>query len=123
MAINDPLTHKVIGCAMNVHNILGNGFQEKIYQRALAIELEEAGINFLREQEVPIVYKYHDIGTRRVDFIVERKLMVEIKAMLQLEDSHLAQGLNYLNVYKFDIGLLINFGGMKLDFKRLFRRD
>src|SRR5690554_2657780 len=96
MNIEDPLTHKIIGCAMNVHNFLGNGFQEVIYQRALAIELNENGICFYREKEVPIFYKERQIGTRRVDFLVEKKIMVEIKAVLQLEDAHLAQGLNYL---------------------------
>ncbi len=123
MAIDDALTHSIIGCAMEVHNVLGNGFQEVIYQRALAIELEENEIAFVREQEVPIFYKIHEIGSRRVDFLVEQKVMVEIKAVVKLEDSHLAQGLNYLTAYNLPIGLLINFGGMKLEFKRLFRKN
>ncbi len=123
MNIEDPLTHKIIGCAMNVHNFLGNGFQEVIYQRALAIELKENGIFYYREKEVPIFYKERQIGTRRVDFLVEKKIMVEIKAVLQLEDAHLAQGLNYLTAYNLEIGLLINFGGKRLDFKRLFRKN
>jgi len=123
MNIEDPLTHKIIGCAMNVHNFLGNGFQEVIYQRALAIELKENGIFYYREKEVPIFDKERQIGTRRVDFLVEKKIMVEIKAVLQLEDAHLAQGLNYLTAYNLEIGLLINFGGKRLDFKRLFRKN
>lgn len=123
MNIEDPLTHKIIGCAMNVHNFLGNGFQEVIYQWALAIELKENGIFYYREKEVPIFYKERQIGTRRVDFLVEKKIMVEIKAVLQLEDAHLAQGLNYLTAYNLEIGLLINFGGKRLDFKRLFRKN
>jgi GxxExxY protein len=123
MNIEDPLTHKIIGCAMNVHNFLGNGFQEVIYQRALAIELKENGIFYHREKEVPIFYKERQIGTRRVDFLVEKKIMVEIKAVLQLEDAHLAQGLNYLTAYNLEIGLLINFVGKRLDFKRLFRKN
>ncbi|KMQ50002.1 GxxExxY protein [Chitinispirillum alkaliphilum] len=123
MSINDPLTHSIIGCAMNVHNTLGNGFQEVIYQRALAIELKEAGIYYSREQEKAIYYKEHEIGSRLVDFLVEKRIMVEIKAKIQLEDVHLAQGLNYLTAYDLDIGLLINFGGKKLDFRRLFRKN
>src|SRR5690554_1163868 len=123
MNIEDPLTHKIIGCAMNVHNFLGNGFQEVIYQRALAIELKDNGICYHRGKEVPIFYKERQIGTRRVDFLVEKKIMVEIKAVLQLEDAHLAQGLNYLTAYNLEIGLLINLGGKRLDFKRLFRKN
>jgi GxxExxY protein len=122
MGIDDPLTHKIIGCAMNVHNILGNGFQEVIYQRALAIEFEDAEIKFIREQEISLFYKNREIGSRRVDFLVEKKVMVELKATIQLEDHHLAQGLNYLTAYNLPIGLLINFGAPKLDFKRLFRK-
>ena len=122
MAIDDPLTHSIIGCAMNVHNILGNGFQEVIYQRALAIELKDAGIEFIREQEMPIYYKNHEIGSRRADFLVENRVMVELKALTKLEEVHLTQGLNYLTAYNLDIGLLINFGATKLEFKRLFRK-
>jgi GxxExxY protein len=122
MRIDDPLTHQIIGCAMNVHNVLGNGFQEVIYQRALEIEMREAGIDFARELEIPIHYKEQEIGTRRVDFLVGNKVMVELKALTRLEDVHLAQGLNYLTAYNLDIGLLINFGGTKLEFKRLFRK-
>jgi GxxExxY protein len=113
MTITDPLTHGIIGCAMAVHTALGNGFQELIYQRALAIELEEKGISFVREMEMPIFYKQHEIGTRRADFLVERKVLVELKALIKLEDVHLAQGLNYLVAYNLDIGLLINFGATK----------
>jgi GxxExxY protein len=123
MTINDTLTHSIIGCAMAVHTTLGNGFQELIYQRALAIELKEKGIFFVREMDMPIFYKHHEIGTRRADFLVERKVFVEIKAMIQLEDVHLAQGLNYLVAYDLPIGLLINFGATKLEFKRLFRKN
>ena len=122
MTIDDPLTHKIIGCAMNVHNVLGNGFQEVIYQRALAIELVEAKISFVREQEMPIYYKEQEIGTRRADLLVENRVLVELKALSKLEDVHIAQGLNYLTAYNLDIGLLVNFGGLKLEFKRLFRK-
>jgi len=123
MSIDDPLTHRIIGCAMEVHNVLGNGFQEVVYQRALAIEFKEKGIEIRREQEIPLFYKEHEIGSRRVDFLVEDKILVELKAVTLLEDVHLAQGLNYLVAYNLDIGLLINFGATKLMFKRLFRKS
>jgi GxxExxY protein len=113
------LTAKIIGCAMEVHRILGNGFQEVIYQRALAIEMEIQGLKFQREFEIPIFYKDHPLGTRRADFFVEEKVMVEIKAIIQLEDAHLAQAINYLEAYKMEVGLLINFGSKSLQFKRV----
>ena len=117
--IKDELTYKVIGCAMAVHSALGNGFQEVIYQRALAIELKKEGITFKREVEMPIYYCEHNIGTRRVDFLVEPDIMVELKAVTRLDDVHLAQGLNYLVAYQLDKGLLINFGSRSLEVKRL----
>ncbi len=113
------LTQRVIRCAMNVHNSLGNGFQEVIYQRALDIEMRLSGLNFVREMEMPIFYREEQIGTRRVDFFVEDKIMVELKAVIKLEDVHLAQAMNYLEAYKMHIGLLINFGSKSLEFKRV----
>jgi GxxExxY protein len=113
------LTGKIIGCAMIVHKILGNGFQEVIYQRALAIEMNLAGISFNREFEMPIFYRQKHIGTRRVDFLVEDLISVELKAMTKLEDVHFAQAINYLEAYNLEIGLLINFGESSLNFKRL----
>jgi GxxExxY protein len=113
------LTSKIIGCAMTVHKTLGNGFQEVIYQRALAIELELAGIRFQREFQMPIYYKENRIGTRRVDFLVEEIISVELKATTKLDDNHFAQGINYLEAYNLEIGLLINFGESSLIFKRL----
>lgn len=113
------LTSKIIGCAMQVHSALGNGFQEKIYQRALEIEMTDAGIGFSREYEMPVFYKNHQIGTRRVDFLVEGVIAVELKAVIQLEDVHLAQAINYLEAYDLEVGLLINFGAKSLQFKRL----
>lgn len=104
---------------MKVHNTLGNGFQEVIYQRALAIEMEKQSVSFRREQEMPIFYDGHEIGTRRVDFFVEKKVMVELKALAALEDVHMAQAINYLEAYNMEIGLLINFGGKSLQWKRL----
>ena len=108
---------------MKVHNILGNGFQEVIYQRCLAIELEKESTRFLREEEMPIYYDDTVVGTRRVDFIVENSVLIELKAVIKLEDVHLAQGLNYLEAYKIEKGLLINFGSPSLEVKRLFRKE
>jgi len=113
------ITAKIIGCAMEVHKILGNGFQEAIYQRALEMEFVLLGIPFLREFEMPIFYKKEQIGTRRVDFLVAGVVSVELKAITQLEDVHLAQAINYLEAYDLEIGMLINFGAKSLQFKRL----
>lgn len=113
------LTSKIIKCAMTVHRVLGNGFQEVIYQRALEIELREADITFNREFEMPIYYKQQQIGTRRVDFLVEGVISVELKAITKLEDVHFAQAINYLEAYNLEIGLLINFGENSLKFSRL----
>ncbi len=117
--VKDELTGKIIGCAMKVHSTLGNGFQEVIYQRALAIEMEHQGLSFEREKEMDIYYRDIDIGTRRVDFLVENQILVELKALTRLEDVHLAQAKNYLEAFNLNIGLLINFGETSLKFKRL----
>ena len=116
----DEITYKVNGCAMKVHNTLGNGFQEVIYQRCLAIEMGRAGLQFGREIEQIIYYDGIDVGTRRADFIVENQIIVEIKAVINLEDVHLAQAKNYVVAYDFPIGLLINFGATSLQFKKVF---
>lgn len=113
------LTGKIIGCAMEVHNELGNGFQEVIYQRALEHEMNLQGISFDREFEMPIFYKEKPIGTRRVDFLVETKISVELKALTKIESVHLAQAINYLEAYNLEVGLLINFGNNRLEFHRL----
>ena len=113
------LTGKIIRCAMSVHSTLRNGFQEVIYQRALEIEMVDQGISFVRELEMPIYYKTQRIGTRRVDFLVENCISVELKALIQLKDVHLAQAINYLEAYNLEVGLLINFGSNSLEFKRL----
>lgn len=118
----NEITHKIIGCAMQVHNTLGNGFQEVIYQRALKIEMILSGLSFEREMEMPIFYREEQIGSRRVDFFVENCVMVELKAMEKIEDVHKAQAINYLEVYNIADGLLINFGGLSLDFKRLYNK-
>lgn len=118
--IRDELTYKIIGCSMKVHNTLGNGFQEVIYQRCLAIEFERAKIQFEREKEQKIFYDGIDVGTRRADFIVENKVVVELKALINLEDVHLAQAKNYVIAYDFPLGLLINFGSQSLQYKLIF---
>ena len=116
----DEITYKINGCAMKVHNTLGNGFQEVIYQRCLAIELERTGLVFGREVEQIIYYDGIEVGTRRADFVVENQVVVELKALINLEDVHLAQAKNYVVAYGFQVGLLINFGANSLQFKKIF---
>ena len=118
--IKDELTYQIIGCAMKVHTTLGNGFQEVIYQRCLAIELSRAGIDFDREVEQTIYYDGIQVGTRRADFVVAHRIVVELKAVIALEDVHLAQAKNYVVAYDFETGLLINFGAKSLEYKRIF---
>jgi len=113
------ITEKIIASAIQVHNTLGNGFQEVIYQRALEIEFSLLKVGFEKEKEMPILYKGQQIGTRRVDFFVENKIMVELKAVIILENAHLSQAMNYLEAYNMEIGLLINFGAKSLEFKRV----
>ena len=119
---HETLTRRIIGCAMSVHRVLGNGFQEKIYQRALQIEMQQENLNFTREMEMPVFYKNIQIGTRRVDFFVENFVMVELKSLVSLEAVHLSQAKNYLEAYKMRLGLLINFGSASLEFKRIFNK-
>ncbi len=116
----EEITYKIIGCAMKVHNTLGNGFQEVIYQRCLAIELEKATLSFAREIEQTIFYECIDVGTRRADFVIEGKVIVELKALINLEDVHFAQAKNYVVAYDFSVGLLINFGSTSLQYKKVF---
>lgn len=116
----DEITYKINGCAMKVHRTLGNGFQEVIYQRCLAIELEKAKLNFGREVDQQIFYEGIEVGTRRADFLVEGKIIVELKAIINIEDVYLAQAKNYVVAYDFPIGLLINFGSTSLQFKKVF---
>jgi GxxExxY protein len=120
---HSDITQRIIGCAMRVHSTLGNGFQEVIYQRALEIEMKMDGLQFKREQDMLIFYRGQNIGKRRVDFFVEECVMVELKALLQLEDVHYAQARNYLEAYNLEVGLLINFGAKSLEFKRMYNSD
>src|SRR5271165_6225281 len=112
----DDITRKIIGCSMRVHSKLGSGFQEAVYQRSLEIEMALEGISFEREKVMKIYYREIEVGLRRVDFLVENLIMVELKAIIELEDVHLSQGLNYLEAYNVEIGLLINFGSKSLTF-------
>ncbi|MFI5201334.1 MAG: GxxExxY protein [Candidatus Kapaibacterium sp.] len=117
--IDSELTGRIIGCAMSVHTALGNGFAESIYQRSLEIEMRDVGIIFTREYDMPIHYKSQIVGRRRVDFLVESKIAVELKAVIELEKGHLAQAINYLEAYNLQTGLLMNFGSRKLQYHRL----
>ena len=118
--LHENFTHDVIGCAMKVHNILGNGFQEVIYQRAMVLEMKKKGLDFAREPEMKIYYDDIEIGTRRVDFFVEQIIMVELKACIELNDNHLNQCRNYLEACNLPVGLLINFGSKSLQYKRIY---
>ena len=118
--VGNELTYKIIGCAMKVHKTLGNGFQEVIYQRCLAIEFKKAGIAFEREKDQTIYYEGYEVGTRRADFVVEDQVLVELKALTKIEDVNIAQTKNYLVAYNFQIGLLINFGAQSLEHKLIF---
>lgn len=118
--IDDKLTYTIIGAAMELHKTIGPGFQEVIYQRCLAIELEKQSVGFIREKETTVFYKGIDVGTRRADFIVEDKIVVELKAVVKLEDVHIAQAKNYTVAYDFPKGLLINFGSKSLEYKLMF---
>ena len=120
--VNDDLTYQIIGCAMKVHSYLGNGFQEVIYQRALAIKFKKASISFVREFEMIICYHKEGIGTGRVDFLVDNTVSVELKAVTALDKINLAQGRNYLEAYNPEKGLLINSGSNSLEIKRLLNR-
>ena len=118
----NELTHKIIGCAMEVHNHLGNGFQEVIYQRSLVVEFELQDVNFARELEMELTYKNVDVGKRRVDFFIENSVMLEIKAVQKLEGAHKAQAINYCEAYNIADGLLINFGAQSLQFHRVYNK-
>ncbi len=115
----EDITRRILAAAFKVHGALGNGFQEVIYQRALEIEFTFHELGFKRELEMPIFYREQQIGTRRVDFFVEDLIMVELKAIIKLEDVHIAQAMNYLEAYNMEIGMLINFGSKSLEYHRI----
>lgn len=116
----EELTHEIIACFMKVHGVLGNGFQEIIYQRALAIELQKSGLRYKQEMVMDIYYEGIKLGTRRVDFFVEELILLELKALIRMEDVHLAQAMNYCQAFNLPVGLLINFGAKRLEFKRVY---
>lgn len=116
---HSDITGRIIGCAMEVHRHLGPGFQEKIFQRALAIEMGRQRLNFIQEYENTVLYKEEFVGKRRSDFLVEDAVSVEMKAVKQMDDGDLCQAINYLEIFNIEIGLLFNFGSKRLEFKRL----
>ena len=120
--IYQELTGDIIGCAMEVHRQLGCGIQEYIYQRALEIELSARELKVQREFDIKVLYKGNYIGLRRVDFLVNDVVTIELKACTQLQDVHVAQAINYLEASSYPLGLLINFGAKSLEFKRLYNK-
>ena len=118
----EDITQRIIGCAMRAHSTLGKGFQEVIYQRCLDVEMSKERLNVAREVEMPVYYNDQEVGTRRADFVVENCVMIELKALINTEDVHLAQALNYLEAYNLEVGLLINFGSKSMEFKRLYNK-
>ena len=114
----NDITKAIIGCAMSVHSELGSGFPELIYQRGLAVEMREAGLNFQGEVHLPVYYKTTNIGARRADFLVEGQVLVELKAVAELVDAHFAQVVNYLKAYQLEVALLMNFGEPSLRHRR-----
>jgi len=119
---HEELTHKIIGCAMKVHSILKSGFQELVYQKALSIEFGIEGLSYIQEKKMTIFYKQIEVGRRRVDFLVEDFIMLELKAVSKIDDLHIAQALNYCEAYNLPLGLLINFGNKSLEFKRVYNQ-
>ena len=118
----NDVTKAIIGCAMSVHGELGSGFPELIYQRGLAVEMQEVGLSFQGEVHLPVFYKDTNIGARRADFLVEGQVLVELKALNELVDANFAQVVNYLKAYKLEVALLINFGEASLRHRR-FRHN
>src|SRR6476660_8818656 len=116
----DNLTHRIIGCAIEVHNVLGPGFPEVVYQRALAIELNKQKLRHVREKSIDVYYEGIRVGFGRVDFFVEEAIVLELKALPKIEDCHIAQTMNYCTTFKLLYGLLINFGTRRLEFKRIY---
>ncbi len=115
---HSEITETVIGCAMKVHNSLGKGFPEVIYQRAFLIELNKTSLIIEREIEQPVFYEDQMVGKRRVDFLINNTILVETKAISELSNSCTNQILNYIEAFNLEIGLLINFGNDRFEFKR-----
>jgi len=113
------ITEKIIGCAIKIHKELGNGFPEIIYRRCLEIEFRKIKLSYKAEFESPIYYENIEVGKRRVDFVIEDNVLLEIKALQNIDSNCISQVLNYLKAFRYEVGLLINFGEKSLTFKRL----
>ncbi|PYK26061.1 MAG: GxxExxY protein [Verrucomicrobia bacterium] len=118
---DSEMTQQIIAAAIRVHRALGPGFLESIYEEALAVEFALSGIQFVRQYPVPLFYRDHQIGEHRLDFLVERKIVVELKAVSRLEDIHFAIGRSYLKAISLEDGLLFNFATIRLTIKRFCR--
>ena len=119
--IDDPLTQKVIGCAIAIHRVLGPGFLENIYHRAIAHEFNKAQIPYLSEAPMQVMYDGIVLGDYVADFLVDKRVVIELKAVEALTKAHEIQLVNYLTATRYDVGLLINFGGQKVQVRRKFR--
>ena len=120
---NDDVTEQIIGCAIRIHRALGPGFLEIIYHRAMAHELRKSKLSFEEEAAMQVSYDGVVLGDYFADFLVERHVVLELKAVATLTTAHEIQLVNYLNAIKFDLGLLINFGGPRIDVKRKYRKN
>ena len=118
---NSEITQEIIAAAIRVHRELGPGFLEAVYEEALAVEFALSGVQFIRQHAVPLFYRDHQIGEHRLDFLVDRKIIVELKAVSQLEDIHFAIGRSYLKAANLEDGLLLNFATAPLTIKRFCR--
>jgi GxxExxY protein len=119
---DSEITQQIIAAAIRVHRELGPGFLESIYEEALAVEFALSGIQFVRQYPVPLFYRDHQIGEHRLDFLVEGKFVVELKAVSRLEDIHFAIGRSYLKAISLEDGLLFNFATAPLTIKRFCRK-
>ena len=119
--IYKELSYALIGAAMEVHRILGPGFLEAVYQKALAHELTLRGIRFEQFKKLPVYYKGILVGDYEADFVIEGKIILEIKAVSQLHPRHEAQAINYLTATGFRLAILLNFGDTSLEHQRLVK--
>lgn len=117
----EALTRRIIGAAIEVHRTLGPGFLESIYRNALSRELQSKGLSFESEKEVPVTYKTIVVGRHRLDLFIERRVIVELKAVSGITDVHVAQALSYMKATGAELSLIVNFGGPSLTWKRLVK--
>jgi GxxExxY protein len=120
--LDDPLTEQIIGLAMKVHRVLGPGFLESVYLKALLIELRKAGIQAEEDKRICVLYEGISVGEFVADILVEEKIILELKAVESLRKTHEVQTVNYLTATGIDTGLLINFGSERLQFMRKYRQ-